>query len=345
MDKLRPVMALSGAISPIGMELLRRLKKEADLIALSRSGGRFYNSRQVVWRPCDLFSLAEASACLKGAETAVYIVHGEKSKASLTQANAADLEAVLADNFARAAKKNGIRKIICLSYPLQGSGRRLSRLHKQALEAEQILGAYGTPVAVIRALPLKRRLTSAAALLLDKLAQAVLEEAVCGSDQSAWQQTDKPLAAEAERPPHVRSIQRMKWESGDAAAFARCYMQWVSSIPLMEADIDERLDCRIWCSFLKRPLLEMAYIAERSSPDFVHMHIKGGLLAKAHSKGRLEFRVIPKTGSLLVAIQDYVPALPWPVYVSTQAVIHVLVMHVFRVYLKIRNGKVCQFGN
>ncbi|WP_348027562.1 NAD-dependent epimerase/dehydratase family protein [Aciduricibacillus chroicocephali] len=74
-ENRRPVVALSGASGYIGSNLLEKIQEYADVIALSRSGGRFKNKEHVQWRACDLFSLPETKAGLRGADIAVYLVH------------------------------------------------------------------------------------------------------------------------------------------------------------------------------------------------------------------------------------------------------------------------------
>ena len=52
---------------------------------------------------------------MEGVDTAIYLVHSMMPNAKLTQANFEDMDALLADNFARAAKKQGVRHIVFMS--------------------------------------------------------------------------------------------------------------------------------------------------------------------------------------------------------------------------------------
>lgn len=149
----RPRIALTGASGYIGHNLLKRLTDHYDVIALSRHGDDKENSEHVEWRSCELFSISDAEKALEGADYAIYLVHSMMPTAKLTQAHFEDMDVILADHFARAAKKNGIKQIVYLSGIIpEGVPRdKLSRHLRSRLEVEQILGSYGVPVTTIRA--------------------------------------------------------------------------------------------------------------------------------------------------------------------------------------------------
>ncbi|QHE53354.1 NAD(P)H-binding protein [Pontibacillus sp. HMF3514] len=146
----RPVVALTGASGYIGQNLLRKLTKFADVIALSRNGDKHEDTEHVTWRSCDLFSLSDAEKGLKGADFAVYLVHSMKPSAKLTQGSFEDMDIILADNFAQAAQRQGVKQIVYLSGLIPKS-RTLSRHLQSRLEVEKILGSYEVPVTTIRA--------------------------------------------------------------------------------------------------------------------------------------------------------------------------------------------------
>ena len=52
---------------------------------------------------------------MEGVDLAVYLVHSMQPQAKLTQAKFEDMDALLADNFARAAANNGVKRIVYLS--------------------------------------------------------------------------------------------------------------------------------------------------------------------------------------------------------------------------------------
>ncbi|MFZ0075441.1 MAG: NmrA family protein, partial [Exiguobacterium undae] len=80
-----------------------------------------------------------------------YLVHSMMPSAKLTQGSFEDMDLILADNYARAAKENGIQQIVYLSGIIPEETEDLSRHLKSRLEVERVLGAYGTPVTTIRA--------------------------------------------------------------------------------------------------------------------------------------------------------------------------------------------------
>lgn len=140
-------VVIAGARGFVGQALIERLQGRAKIIGLSR---RASQEEDVEWRECDLFSRADTIAALKGADYAVYLVHSMLPSARLTQGDFEDFDLICADNFARAARENGIKHIVYLGGILpegEGVSRHLGSRH----EVEHALGAYGTPVTSLRA--------------------------------------------------------------------------------------------------------------------------------------------------------------------------------------------------
>lgn len=143
--RLRVVVA--GAAGFVGRALVPVLVREHEVVALSRSlRGQ---ERGVEWRGCDLFSLLQTDEALQGADVGIYLVHS-MLPARLTQASFADMDLILADNFARSAARAGLRQIIYLG-GLVPEGVELSRHLASRLEVERVLGARGVPVTSLRA--------------------------------------------------------------------------------------------------------------------------------------------------------------------------------------------------
>ncbi|MGN7359544.1 NAD(P)H-binding protein [Paenibacillus sp. SAF-054] len=149
----RPVIAVTGATGYIGHNLLQRLIPHADIIALSRHGDRYENTDRIQWRSCDFFSFEDAEKGLRGADYAVYLIHSMLPSAKLTQGRFEDMDVILAEHFARAAYRNGIKQIVYLSGIIPPDTRKddLSRHLRSRLEVEQVLGSYGVPVTTLRA--------------------------------------------------------------------------------------------------------------------------------------------------------------------------------------------------
>lgn len=144
----RPKIVIAGASGFIGSQLIQHLRPQADLIGLTRSPRE--NRPGLVWRQCDLYSLLQAEHGLAGADYAFYLVHSMMPMARLTQGDFQDMDLILADNFARAAKHAGIRHIVYLGGIIPKSKHLSVHLHSR-LEVEQTLASYGIPVTNIRA--------------------------------------------------------------------------------------------------------------------------------------------------------------------------------------------------
>lgn len=136
----------------------------------------------------------------------------------------------------------------------------------------------------------------------------------------------------------VRSIQRMPLPEGKSAQWlADRYVNWLAAyLPWMIQASRRNGRVQLTLPYLKIVLLSFSYSPVRSSRDRILYYIDGGVLAsKKNTKGRIEFRKIPPGHtSGLVAIHDFVPALPWFIYRYTQAKIHYGIMRAFRRYLQ-----------
>lgn len=151
-------IAIAGATGFVGSALADRLARQAVVYALgrrhasARSGDEADPRPRIVPRRCDLFSVGQTASALAGAEIAVYLVHSMSPNERLTQGRFEDLDLLLADNFARAAARAGVRRIVYLggllpSDPASGLSAHLA----SRLEVEKALGAHGLPVTAVRA--------------------------------------------------------------------------------------------------------------------------------------------------------------------------------------------------
>ena len=149
----RPTVAIAGATGFVGTELRKALADDFDLVGLTRSAtraGRHDPGDPVEWRRCDLFSLLDLEHGLEGADYAIYLVHSMLPSSRLTQGTFADLDLVLADNFARAAEHNGVKQVVYLSGLLPDDRSELSKHLRSRFEVEQTLGARSVPVTTLR---------------------------------------------------------------------------------------------------------------------------------------------------------------------------------------------------
>ncbi|MFZ0075442.1 MAG: hypothetical protein WAL00_04950 [Exiguobacterium undae] len=104
--------------------------------------------------------------------------------------------------------------------------------------------------------------------------------------------------------------------------------------PFLTSHLADETLVQIQVPFLDQPLLELTKEPFQDAQQATY-RITGGLFAQVQdgSKGRIEFRQIPGSQECLIAIHEYVPALPWMLYKTTQANIHLLVMYLFKLHL------------
>jgi uncharacterized protein YbjT (DUF2867 family) len=141
-----PTVAIAGATGFVGRALCGELARSHRVIALSRRSGEIPG---VETRVCDLFALEQVEAALAGADAAIYLVHSMLPSARLTQASFADLDLLLADNFARAAAKAGVGRILYVGGLVPGDGPLSPHLASRK-EVEETLGARGAALAALR---------------------------------------------------------------------------------------------------------------------------------------------------------------------------------------------------
>lgn len=141
---------------------------------------------------------------------------------------------------------------------------------------------------------------------------------------------------------YVCSIQRLPLPPGrDAEWVTREYARWLPMLfrLVLRVRVDDKLNLVFRLAGVPQPLLELSHSAARSSSDRPLYYITGGLLtlepdpADARAPARLEFRESPDRRSVLAAIFNYRPSLPWWFYRLTQAPIHLLVMKLFAWHL------------
>lgn len=446
-------VAITGAAGFVGAALKDEILKRTnwEVLALSRSARPAED--RLEWREVDLFSLGESKAALTGADVAVYLVHSMLPSARLSQGNFTDWDAILADNFARSAKKAGVKLILYLGGIIPEG--ELSPHLASRKEVEGILGAQRIPLTVFRAglvvgkggssfvlltrlvrrlpvmlcpswtatptqpvdirslvdamirtidskslwgrsfdigapeptnykemmgivarkLGVRRRVfsvplfspgfsrlwvslvTGAPRALVAPLVKSLRHPMVVHPDRAfraeGWraipfeqsvrdfltEPSQSPRAfqsSQSRRGSEVQSVQRLPlplgWNAGQAVT---TFMEWLPRFFRGVIRVDheaEMIQFRIWG--LSHPLLQLRRDLARSVWDRQILWITGGWLARDTDRGFLEFRLTVCGDSLLAAIHRYRPALPWFVYRSSQALIHVWVMSSFGRFLR-----------
>lgn len=136
----------------------------------------------------------------------------------------------------------------------------------------------------------------------------------------------------------VHSVQRMTLPKTKNAHWAQEeYLRWLQKnfwggIKVNVSEDDQSV--RFMAAGMSKPLLIFTRNKERSFPDRAVLQITGGLLCHYNPAARLEFRSVLDSKTLLVAIHDFVPSLPWWLYRVTQAKAHLIVMEGFRRHLE-----------
>ncbi len=148
-----PHIVIAGASGYIGKALIPRLLQRfpnAQITALSRSHQESADPR-VAWKACELFSLKSLEDALPAqVDLAVYLVHSMGPTAQLDQGTFADYDLILADNFARALKKMGVKHLIYLGGLIPES-TGLSLHLRSRLEVEETFRQYNLPTTSFRA--------------------------------------------------------------------------------------------------------------------------------------------------------------------------------------------------
>ena len=110
-EMMRETIVVAGASGFVGQALGHALRTHFNMVGLSRSQ-RQSDDAYNTYRQADLFSLKDCEAALVGADVAIYLVHSMLPSARLVQGHFADLDLLCADNFARAARMNGVKHIV-----------------------------------------------------------------------------------------------------------------------------------------------------------------------------------------------------------------------------------------
>ncbi len=137
----------------------------------------------------------------------------------------------------------------------------------------------------------------------------------------------------------VRSIQRMSNPHGDSATWvAQRYNIWLPTFFKfwIKGEMMSSGEIAFYLLGSRKPMLQLTLIPDRSEENRQLFYISGGWLVKRFDHGWLEFRGVLQNKYVITAIHEFVPRLPWLIYVNTQAKIHLWVMRRFKKYLENR---------
>ena len=136
----------------------------------------------------------------------------------------------------------------------------------------------------------------------------------------------------------VRSIQRLPaMPDHDSQFISTEYMHWLPQffrafIRVEREPGTAHVSFRL--AFFPWALLVLELIDQGADRARDKFHIVGGILTKTTTTGWLEFRQVANRRYTLAAVHEFVPALPWLLYVLTQAPVHEMVMRSFGRHLQ-----------
>jgi uncharacterized protein YbjT (DUF2867 family) len=169
----------------------------------------------------------------------------------------------------------------------------------------------------------------------DMLAQTLRRSQVGGQSERA---SARPRAPGTRRgAPTVRSVQRLPaLPASDARFISDEYIQWLPRFfhHFLRVDwVTETARVTFSLALFQAPLLVLELVDPGSDRSRDKFRIVGGLLSKTTRTGWLEFRQVANKRFTLAAIHEFVPSLPWLVYLVTQAPLHAWVMRRFGEHL------------
>lgn len=141
---------VTGATGFVGQELIKRLIADGHQVVAVSRGPTHHDDRGVEWRQADIFSLKDITLAMEGCDQAVYLVHSMLPSSSLMQGEFYDTDLILADNFARASRKIGLKHVLYLG-GLVPDEKNLSWHLRSRLEVEETLQNSADQVTVLRA--------------------------------------------------------------------------------------------------------------------------------------------------------------------------------------------------
>lgn len=148
----KPCVVVSGVNGFIGKFLLNEISTEDKIVkALGRGQtlGSDPGAHQVDWIQCDLFNLKKTEEALQQADILIYLVHSMTKGNRFSQSQFEDLDLIIADNVARAARQNHLKQIIYVTGIIPDKVD-LSRHLKSRKEVETVLEMSGVPLTSIR---------------------------------------------------------------------------------------------------------------------------------------------------------------------------------------------------
>ena len=301
-------VVIAGA-GNVGKALAAKLSATHDVRAVRLSMDLPAPSERLSWYQADLTTLHGAEVALTGAKTVVVLAQARGAPARLQRASLEDLDRLLADSVARAAKLVGARHLVLFANGEHDA--RVSLLEKSGVPLTVLRGGSPDPVELLAAM-------------------VNFGPGASSSQTPAW--TGASPEARAPWLPTC-SVQRFtrppNWSGLD---IARAYFKWLpTDFPLVRTAEHEGV---FSISMLGVRGLLLRLVPGRSSEDCAYLAVAdGNLVGRAESDARFEFRVLLDGTTAMVALIGYQPSLPWPLYRFSQAIVHERSMRRFGVWL------------
>ena len=105
----------AGATGFVGTAIRNSLVEQYTVRGLTRSAYKMKHPNPtdpVKWIHCDAYDLDSVTKALSGADILIYLIHSMVPSSRLTQASFQDLDLLIADNFAKAAKTGSHRSFM-----------------------------------------------------------------------------------------------------------------------------------------------------------------------------------------------------------------------------------------
>lgn len=252
----------------------------------------------------DLTARHEAEVALAGAEVVVLLAQARAPLAPLKTAALVDVDRLMADAVARAAKLVGASHLV--HFACGDDDARVPLLEQSGVKLSVLRGGGPDPVAAL----------------------AGLVDGDAAPPPLAWS-SSTPTRDEPKWK--TCSVQRYVLPKGwNATKLSEAYFEWLpANAPLTKVS---RVNGVYTVRFAGVRGLVLRQVPGRSDDDCAWFEVADGALGE-RGRGRLEFRVL-LDGSVLVGIIGYEPALPFAVYRFSQSLIHERVMKKFGLWLE-----------
>lgn len=284
-------VTIAGGTSGLALGLAERLRDGF----LVRRSSLSQAATEATW-PADLTSICQAEIASANTETLVVLARAPRASSWRFRGAHEDVDRLLADSLARAARRCGVGHLILFACGGPGEDVR-----------EPLLRASGVPLSVLR---------GGGPEPLPHL-EALVRRGPVGGDvtTAAW---SAPTTAPAVRQGFT-SIQRFPRPAGwSAPTLSRAYFRWISTeVPSVRVESSSDADTLF---FLGVKVLVLRRLRGHAEPDSAVWEIGGGALAR--SGGRLELRLLLDGSSATMHLQGFRPTLPGPLYWMTQALVH-----------------------